>query len=62
MKDIKFEASSVASVEMKIKCPHCQRPALIQIQATLTPVVMVDRKVIEKIGEDAGVAIRTLST
>lgn len=62
LKDVEFEASSTASIKMKLKCPHCQKPAVIEINAVLTPIVKQDGRVIEKIGEDASVAIRTLST
>lgn len=60
LKDVRFETASTAEIELKLKCPHCQKPAAIKLAARLKAHVFVDGKQVERLGDGEGASIRTL--
>lgn len=57
LKDAKLESVGPASFEMKIKCPHCQRPIAVRITNILEAHVRMDGKIIERTGDSEGVRV-----
>ena len=63
LRDAKISASLQVGVEVSfsMKCPHCQKPTKVRF-SNMGMQVFVNDKMVEKVGEEGGASIRTLSS